>query len=391
MNLPADHNDFESSLRGALGGRRRLTFDDWRAQHGDALNEMGRRLPSLFFGRRTQIMKWSAAILTTAAVTAVVWISSQGMSAEQAFAQAIDHAAKAKTFSADEVMTYTTKDGQQRRVEQRIMFKQPHLERQDDMKDGRAWNADITDYGNRRHLHLNFEEKAAWPRDLSNSFEVDPESGNVRLTKLNTSARDHLLSLQSRAVDDLGQVELNGRTVRLTQSANEQRVVKVWSDPQTGHPVQISIERPNQKDIISNIRIDEELSDEVFSLMPPADYEVKPDRKTTRRYGEAIAKAMYLALQCLDYEAKHPKTFPAQLSDLDLKPEVLQNLLTLPDGGRLVYVPLQKSDDLGKRIMIHEAFDTWPEQGIVTAFDDGHGEHIAKEEIFKQLLQGRTQ
>jgi hypothetical protein len=144
-------------------------------------------------------------------------------------------------------------------------------------------------------------------------------------------------------------------------------------------------------DIISNIRIDEELPDELFSLSAPANYEVKPERRTTSRHGEAITKAMYLALQCHVYASSHDGTLPATLSDLDLKPEVLKNLLTLPNGGRLVFVPLKMSDNLGKRIMIHEAFDIWPEQGIVTAFGDAHGEHITNEDVFRQLLEGRFQ
>jgi hypothetical protein len=201
------------------------------------------------------------------------------------------------------------------------------------------------------------------------------------------SFRDELLSLQAKAVEDLGEVELSGRKARLTQSSHGERVVKVWTDAHSGRPVQVSITRPNQEDIVSSIKIDEPLSDDLFSLESQPGYKVVSNSMPTERVGQLFAKVKFLLLECLQYEAKHPKTFPAQLSDLNLKQDVVQNLLTTPDGGRLVYVRPNVDEDISKKVVIHEAYKNWPAEGIVVGFGDGHAEHVATEELFKQRVE----
>jgi outer membrane lipoprotein-sorting protein len=387
MNVPVDDNDLETSLRNAFVREREPSFEDWRAKYGDALTQLGRPTMTLTSKWRIQIMKWSVAALTVF-VIAGVWMFLRGGSADEVFAQALAQATKANTFSADETMTYT-QDGKQERVQQRIMFKQPHLERQEILKDGQITEITITDYGKRRRLSLQPAEKEAWSSDWNNVYEIDPETGNVRLEKLNTSFREELLSLQARAVQDLGEVELSGRKVRLTQSSNEKRVVKVWTDPQTRRPIQVSISRPNQETIISSIKIDEELPDDLFHLDPPQDYKISSDGMRTPRIGQLFAKMKYLLLKCYDYEAQHPKTFPPRLTDLYLKPDVLQNLLTLPGGGRLEYIRPEINGEMSKKVVLHEAYEKWPADGIVAGFGDGHVQRIQKEEDFKQLINGR--
>ncbi len=386
MNIPIDDNNLEQSLREAFRGRRELSFDTWRSQHGDMLSQLGSLPPSFLSDRRT-LMRLSAAMITGAVVAGAIWTSFEGPSAERVFAQAIDHAAKAKTLSADETIAYTS-NGHEERIQHRFMFKQPNLERRESLEDGQVRQINITDYGRRRQLIVKPIEKEAWRSDWSNVFAIDPKTGNALPEKLDMSFRDELLSLQAKAVEDLGIVDLAGQKVRLTQSSNAKRVVKVWTDPHTGRPVQVSIAFAKQESTISSIKIDEALSDKLFDLEPEQGYKVLSNKMPTERVGRLYAKVKFLLLQCWHYEDEHKKTFPAQLSDLDLKPEVLQNLVTIPGGGQLVYLRPKFDGDMSKKIVLHEAYENWPAEGIVVGFGDGHAEHIANEELFKKLLNG---
>jgi outer membrane lipoprotein-sorting protein len=389
MNLPVDDNDLESALRTALGGQREISFDQWRTRHGDALAQLGRRPPSFLSTRRTQIMRWSTAALATVFATAGLWAFLRGGGAEQVFAQALDRAANAHTFSADVTMTYAV-DDRQERTQQRVMFKEPHLERREILMEGRVQQVTITDYGNRRRMTLDPANKIARPADLNNSFEIDPETGGVNLTQLDTSLRERLLSMHSDAVEDLGEVELSGRTVRLMQSSEEDRVVKVWADPQADVPVQISIELPDQEIVYSSIKIDEELPEDRFSFEPPDGYQVMSQSMPTPQVGRVFAKTKYLLLKCWEYASEHDNEFPGQLSDLDVDGDILRNLLTIEEGGRFEYVQPQLDGDMSRKIVLYESHDVWPQQGVVVGFADGHCEFIQEEDRFKQLLNNRT-
>ena len=238
-------------------------------------------------------MRWSAAVLTATVVAAALWMSLGGPNAEQIFAQAIDRVAKAKTLSAVETASYTV-EGRRESFEQRIMFKQPYLERRENVKNGQVEEVSITDYGRRRRLMLQPGNKEARYSDWTNVFEVDPKTGNAKPEKLNMSFRDELLSLQSRAVEDLGEVDLSRQKVRLTQSSNGKLVVKAWTDPHTGRPVQVLIARPNEEDIVSSIKIDEPLADDLFNLEPPPGYKVVSNAMPNARVGQALCEGEVL-------------------------------------------------------------------------------------------------
>jgi hypothetical protein len=271
------------------------------------------------------------------------------------------------------------------------MLKQPHFERRETIEDGIVVQVTITDYGSRRRLSLDLTNKVARPADLNNSFEVEPETGQVSLTKLDMSVRDRLLSLQSSAVEDLGEVEMAGRKVQLMQSSEDGRVVKVWVDPQARQPIQISISHSGQDLVYSSIKIDEPLPDDLFRLEPPDEYQAIPPSVTTKRVGQLFAKFRFLLRECWKYAMEHDQAFPPQLTDLDLPDHILQNLLTIDGGGRLEYVRPKMGGDLARTVVLFEAYETWPEQGIVVGFGDGHAELISNEEKFKQLLGGQPQ
>ncbi len=388
MNKPIDDSDLDRSLRAAFAGRPELTFADWRVQNGQDLGRLGRHPAAIPSTRRSQIMKWSLAALMGLVVVSGIWMFQRGGNADRVFAQALEQAAKANTLSAEESGSYTV-NGTREGFHQRTIFKQPNLARREIIQDGQATEITITDYAKRRQLSLKPASKEAWISDWTNVFEIDPATGKFRPEKLHTSLREDLLSLQARAVKDLGEVELSGRKVRLLQSANDSRVVKVWTDPDTRRPLQVTVTRPNSELVYSSIKIDEELPDDLFSLEPPEDYKVSISAMGPERVGQLYAKAMYLALECCRYYQSHGNSFPNQLSDLGLKPDVLQNLQTLPGGGHFEYVRPQAGTKLPQTILVYEAYDTWPEQGIVAGFGDAHAAHIPKEEMFKQLLNGQ--
>lgn len=385
--MKPNHDDLEHLFRTAFGDRRLVPFHEWSARYGEELAQLRVAQSPIISNRRFQIMKWSTIAATLVAASLALGVLLPAGTSERAFALALNLAANAKTFSAKETVTYDH-GGRQEIWQEQVYFKEPNLERHEVIRDGKVVEVTITDYDKRQRLQLDPEGKTAILADMNTTFEVDEETGKLKPIQLDTSLREWLISQQARAVEDCGQVQLDGQPVRLMQSKKNDKVIKVWTDPESGHPVRLAFELPKEQTILSSIKINERLSDALFSLDPPQGYKSDSNRMPTPRVGRLFATIKYLILQCWNYSSDHGGRFPARLADLDIEENILKELVSNLDV-ELEYVRPDLNDDLAKTIVLYEAHDKWPDRGIVAGFADGHAEHINDESRFNELLRAK--
>ena len=332
-------------------------------------------------------------------VVLTVWKMTGQDGASQVFAAAMESIRRARTFSCKRTME-STMDGQKCVQEELFMFKEPDLERLVRLTTTRfpQFNGEgtITDYDKRQRLRFVPAEKIAYLIDISSNYVVDESTGKLKLSELNTSIRDRLLQWSKGAVEDLGMVEVNGQSVRLLKSRWGMWVVKIWIDPKTKLPVQVVLHgRDEQLTTYTSIQIDAELDDELFSLEPPKGYSLKKMDTGWSDYQKKLsAKMSHLVLACHHFRSKHDDQFAKQLNDLKatgIKEEVLKVILAAPDqadGPAVIrYRRPPAGADFSTCIILHEAFDEWPKDGLVTCFVDGHREIIADQKHFEQLLR----
>lgn len=89
------------------------------------------------------------------------------------------------------------------------------------------------------------------------------------------SGIERLRSLPDRADEELGEREIDGRAVQGFRVTEEGITYTVWIDPKTRELVEIETEivnAPGMSSIITDIRFNVELPDELFSITPPDGY-----------------------------------------------------------------------------------------------------------------------
>ena len=350
-----------------------------------------------------KVLKWlTPATAGCVVLIAILWNVMGGSGAQEAYAAAIDRVVRARTFSCKQILE-VTRDGKKRVMEQAFMFKEPDRERREflaGVDDKFIRDVTITDYGRRRRLHLRPSDKTASLMDYTADFVIDTDTGKLRLSLLDTSLRDRLLARRAGAVEDLGSVELDGRSVRMLRSRRRKSVIDVWVDPHTDLPVQIAINQPQYKQrwIYTSIQIDVELDDDLFSVDPPEGYRLfrggmfkpVPDDKA-----KMYAKMMHLLHLCAVFAARNDDQFPRELSDLvgtsGLTDEKLATILAAPgrpDGPAVIRYRQPRPDAAAStEIVLYEVHDEWPDAGIAVGFADCHCEVIPNQELFEKLLR----
>jgi outer membrane lipoprotein-sorting protein len=345
----------------------------------------------------------ASGLAAAAIIAAVVWLSPGDAGVQAAFADAVGQIKQARTFSCEQILEHG-KEGARRTEKDILMFKEPDLARQELVDTPRGPQITICDYGTRRRLMLHPKIKEASLSNMSNEYKVDPKTGKVELTSLDVSLRDKLLSMPIRQpVEDLGQVELQGRKVRLVQCNRGQTLYRMWIDPHSRLPSQIEIaELPcNQKWTYASIQIDTPLDDKLFSVDPPEGYKLFREglyATSAEHTGKMIAKMMYVGIQCAVFAANHGDRYPKNLGELmtggpgDIALKRVLAAEEHPDGPpAMVYrPPIGTREPIGSAILLYEAHEGWPEQGVVVVFGDGHAESIADQERFERLMQGRS-
>ncbi|NLS93465.1 MAG: hypothetical protein GXX96_15005 [Planctomycetaceae bacterium] len=345
---------------------------------------------------RSRVVKVITGLAACLALLSV-WRFAGQETAGRVFAAAIESVRQARTFSCRRIEEDTVKN---RIREELIMFREPGLQRREDIRTELPHfkkEISIRDYGSRKELRLFPSEKTAYLEDKSSAYEIDENTGRLKLRELDTSIRDQLIQWsQEEDVEDLGRAELDGRTVRLLKSRWGKWDVKVWVNPRTRMPVQVVLSGYGRYvDTYTSIEIDGRMDDGLFSLVPPEDYQLR-EIKTGWSDGQekVSAKMAFLAPACYWFADKHNGRFPVQIGDLaeiGIKKEVLKVVLAAPDqpdGPAVIRYrrPAEKAEGQ-TTILMHEAFETWPERGLVVCFLDGHREIIRDQKRFEEMLK----
>ncbi len=346
-----------------------------------------------------------AAVIILIMIIGVIELAKPIGGGSVAFAAAMDSIRRARTFSCTETSQMTYQDGEKQGkylMVQKWMFKEPDLERLERLTS--PWpryigEVTIMDYGTRKQLELRPVEKTATLIDMSSAYDIDENTGELKLTQLDTTLRDRLLEWSAGAVEDFGSVELDGQSVRMLQSRKDKRITTVWVNPETNYPVQIEHKWTDQSRspvLYTSIQIDTELDDDLFSLEPPEGYTVSVEEWWPDDKAKMAAKVMHLLLWCAVYANDNDDQFPGELADL-LKAgittdKVLENVLAAPDDpdGPPV-IRYRKPNTVGKdwsnEVTLYEIYDRWPEDGVVACFADGHCELIVDQNRFEQLIR----
>lgn len=356
---------------------------------------------------RNQITKLvAAAVIILVMAMGVIELAKPIGSASVAFAAAMDSIKQARTFSCTEIFQATYQDGEEHGkylMKQRWMFKEPDRERHEKLTS--PWpryvgEVTIMDYGTRQQLELRPVEKTATLSDMSCAYDIDDNTGELKLTQLDTSLRDRLLELSAGAVEDFGSIELDGQSVRMLQSRRDSRITTVWVDPVTDFPVQIEIKWADQSRLpvlYTSIQIDAELDDDLFSLEPPEGYTLSVEEWGWSDDKAKIgAKVMHLGLWCVIYANDNEDEFPSELADIAtagiITNEVLNRVRAAPDdpdGPPVIGYRKPNTDtkDWSNEVILYEMYDQWPEDGVMVCFADSHCELIVNQNRFEELIK----
>ncbi len=359
----------------------------------------------IMWNRMTQYA--AVAVIIIVIIGGIIELDESG-GASTVFAAAMDTIREARTFSCTEIVEMTYEDGGQRGtylMKQKLMFKEPDRERHEKLTSAPPWpqyagEVTIWHYGKRQQLQFRPFDKTAEFHDMSSDYEIDEKTGELKLTQLDTSLRDRLLEWSAGAVEDLGRVKLDRRTVRMLQSRKNNRITTVWIDPETNFPIQIELrwtDQWNSPVIYTSIQIDTGLDDDLFSLEPPEGYALSvdehgwPDGKA-----KMMTKVKYLGLWCMVYANDNDDQFPGDLPDLVragvTTKDVLNRVLASPDdpdGPPVIRYrkPNTAGKDRSAEIILYEMYDQWPQDGVVACFADSHWELIRDQSRFEELVK----
>ena len=344
---------------------------------------------------------WTSAVAIAAFVILVLtmWPLTKGGGPQPALAMAMDGVKKARTLSFKQVLK-TTRDGEEKIVDETLtIFKAPDVERRvilSGVSPQFIGQVTITHYGKRRRLTYKPVTKTASFTDMRATYVVDPSTGSLKRSQLDTSIRDRLLKYAARPAKDLGQVELDGQLVRLLESRKGKRIFRVWAHPKTGLPVQIAIDEPEhqQRWLYTSIRFGEELDDRLFSLELPDGYGLfggGRHRPPSDHVGKMVAKMMYLLNACHAFAGNHNDRYPKKLAELKIPDHVLKVILAAPDqpdGPAVIgYRPRKPDMDWSAQVILYEKFEEWPPNGLVVGIAAGHCEVIVEQTDFKKLTR----
>jgi len=353
---------------------------------------------------RNRITKYAAAAVIIFAIIIGFVELGKPIGASAAFAAAMDNIKQARTFSCMEIFEVGYKDGEKEGkylLKQKWMFREPDKERHESLTS--PWprfvgETTVMDYGKRQMLQFRPVEKTAEFHDMSSDYEVDDKTGELKLTQLDTSLRDRLLELSAGAVEDHGNIELDGRTVRKLQLHKDTRTTTVWVDPKTNLPLQIEHKWTNQNRspvMYKSIQIDTELDDDLFNLEPPEGYTLRVEKSSWPDDKAKIgAKIMRLGLWCWVYAGNNDDQFPDDLADIVragvIKENLLNKVLAAPDNpdGPPVFryrKPNKDAKDWSNEVMLYEIYDQWPQDRVVACFADGHSELIPVQTLVQLL------
>lgn len=210
----------------------------------------------------TKMRKFATAAVILIAATVTLYIIAGPISTTSTvYAEVAERLQKALTMTYK--MTTTTQVEWMPDMEMEVAFKEPGLMRMT-MTGG---SVSVMDAVQGRGLTIIPGTKQFIEIDLTNlpqGQEQDPFSGIQRLR-----------SLPETAEEELGEREIDGRTVQGFRVTEDGAIHTVWIEPETRELVEIEFQMVNAPEIggtITDIRFNVELSDDLFSITPPAGY-----------------------------------------------------------------------------------------------------------------------
>ena len=210
----------------------------------------------------TKTRKFATAAVILIAATITLYIIAGPFSATTSvYAEVAERLHKALTMTYK--MTTTTPVEWMPDMEMEFAFKEPGLLR----VTAPGGNVSVMDAVQGKGLSIITEKRQFIEMDLSN-LPDDPGQNQF-------SGIERLRSLPERADEELGEREIDGRTVQGFRVTEEGITLTVWIDPKTREPIEIDIEMANAPGMggtITDIRFNVDLPDELFTITPPAGY-----------------------------------------------------------------------------------------------------------------------
>jgi outer membrane lipoprotein-sorting protein len=323
--------------------------------------------------QRINAMPWTSKAATFVGLCAIVLVSfflfAGPAGSSVAFAQVAEKLQAAKTLSYDSVIT-STADGKILR-KTRSYFMSPGRWRLESLfPESDAGGAAIVDSPAGKSIAIISKTKTAIVGSIKGGGEIDD------IKKM----MDYLRSLPEKSPRQLGQRQIEGVPAKGFELDSPDETTTVWAHATTGNPVRIEILHKNarpgpQTEVMTNIKLDEKLAPEIFSVEPPQGYTVRQNATLDLDVGPPSPVAGLLKTYAKYMDGEFPKSLgPDGLKPLHekllksgtLKPEQLpdqDDLLQLPTyvsavaavtsklkaGERWQYYPgvtLAKKDDI---------------------------------------------
>ncbi|MBN2180520.1 MAG: outer membrane lipoprotein carrier protein LolA [Sedimentisphaerales bacterium] len=217
--------------------------------------------------------------------------------------------------------------------------------------------------------------------------------------------KDLLTNLSDYSQEYIGQSEINGQKVGGFHIKRGDNEIIIWADMDNYMPVKIESrvvlrnKQNNNQDgktttiTISDIVIGEELDESLFSLSPPEGFSVittpEPVMEQQKEVMQRLSARIMikLAKACYDYSKENNGTWPDNLKQAIEYGIEDSDLLNLTDPEvELGCVYIRPVKTYPRCVLIYQAYDVWPEGGIIVSFVDCFTDIIKDEATFIEHL-----
>ena len=339
------------------------------------------------------ITKLAAAAVITAAILVGIYMFGGSIDgASVAWADVLENIQKSKT------LTLLVRAKEEGPPVLRLMVIDPYLIRIEllggetfgvlrsdvQIPDGSIWIID-TDIG--KALMLNPEKKTA--TELSADKQILDVYNTFRNFK----------DWPGFSVQEIGKRQIDGKkTIGFhLKKKNESDEMTVWVDPETQLPIRIEYtlkhaDKQVQRAFTTNIVFDAELDKSLFSMEPPAGYELKKFDYDPVNQLKSAVNMDRIVKACRKYVNEHDGQWPDSLEELSIY-GLDKDVFTNPrqPARKVGYVYLKPpSSPPESSIVLYEAYDVW-DSGINVGLANYRIEFIKEEADFKNRLKNTLQ
>ncbi len=218
--------------------------------------------------------------------------------------------------------------------------------------------------------------------------------------------KDLLENFPNSSEEYIGESEIDGHKVVGIRVNRDDCEIIIWADVVNFMPVKIESagvfrreQYTNQKSravtcTITDIVIGEKLDESLFSLSPPEGFLVvvtsEPAAEPQREIMQGLSAQIILKLAkaCHNYSKDHSGLWPENLHqaiEYGIEDNALSNLADPESELGCVYIRPTKSDP--RCVLLYQAYDVWPEGGIIVSFTDCLVMIIKDEATFNEHLE----